>query len=571
MLPINAIIAIVVSALVAGAGLFIALYFLFLRNKKLTHQIHDLKRRYDYTNHMLTIQDLSYIKRIEAIAQLNLLYADMQEDYRVRYKKILNDHDALVKQKLNTMLDYLKANRYKSAREEMANLKALVVDYETVANALNTELLRVIQPEEDAKRQEAEAKEKFHKVQEDYAREQENLLILKNSYEKVFAKVLRLFLDFDDYIDEANYDEANALLPLINKVIDELQHITIIMPELCHRATKSVPQRIGDLKNDYKRILNEECSVVHIMADNTISKMEDELAEVVENLKAFKYRHQDEALNYIVDHVENILTAFNKEREAKGAFDSKIEVVRQDITFVEKDFIKLCNSLPKIRQVYIITDDKLHEVTNIQNLINKLGVAKRAFDNLLHNGNRTPYSVLLDRLIELQTECDQIKADLANFRQYITSLKEDVQDAHRLLAEYFYQIKKAEKRVRDAAMDLFHTKYDEPINAIYNALETISVTSTTLPIDVNKVNEAVNFVRFEGDSTLNQIEQDSEMMKMAESALTYVNRGRYKFNEIDALVNESEKLFKAGEFEKAYLETKDRIIPRYAELTQEQK
>ena len=190
---------------------------------------------------------------------------------------------------------------------------------------------------------------------------------------------------------------------------------------------------------------------------------------------------------------------------------------------------------------------------------------------IIHNGSKTPYSVLLERSNELNTECEEIKKALADFRQYLASLKDDVEYAHQLVSEYFYKLKKAEKTVHDASLPIFHEKYDEKIDEIYHALDTISVTSTTLPIDVSRINEEVNYVKFDGDSILNQISQDQEMMQLAEGALIYANRGRHQYKEINAMHKECEKLFATGEFEKAYLMTKDKTIKRLMELNAEKR
>lgn len=567
----GAIIAIVVSATAVVVAGLITLYFLLLRNKRLTHQVKELKRRYDYTHQLLVGQDQNYIKRIESIAQVNLLYEDLDKNFAARYEEILTKFDVDTKAKLDHMLTLINGATFKNARSELPELKAMINRYEELVNQLNDDLTKEIQPEEEARALEAEAKDAFNKARQVFEEHQNELLIIKDSYEIVFTQVLKMFAEFDSYLDQADYNTATSSLPRINRVIEELNKINEVMPELCHQATKVIPQKIGDLKMNYKRILKEGCPVVHILSDKTISHLEDRLALVIKNLKGFKYRQQKEALELISNGLDKISDGFEKERNAKAEFDSRHETVKHDITFVEKDFIKLSNALPKIKRAYVIADEKTQQVLDIQNLINKLGVSKRAFDNLLQNGGRTPYSVLLERLNGLADECAVIKQALTDFRSFLNSLKEDVEDAHRLLSDYFYQVKKAEKVIRDSSMQLFHDKYDEKISAIYDALETISVTSETFPIDVDKVNDAANFIRFEGDSTLNQITQDQEMMKLAESALTYANRGRSRFAEINNLAKESEEMFNKGEFEQAYNNAKNRVIPRLNALSQEAK
>lgn len=565
------LIIIITSSVTAFLLLVILLYFLILRNKKLAHTSKELMERYKTFHQLLVTIDRDNVNRLEEIAQVNLLYGDIHKKFLHRYVTLLEEKDKAAENKVKNLESLIANKHFKSARNEISSVKGLVNDFVNCVKQLDQDLKDINKPEEECEKQKASALESFRNAVAIYQNQQEELIILKDSYTIVISKIEKMFKEVDEYIDEANYEEANSLLPRLNKVIAELYKVNEVMPNLCMLATKAIPQKIGDLKIAYKRMLNEACPVVHLINDKTIPYLEDSLAKIVKNLKSFVYKHKEEELNYIATKIDNLMSAFEKEKVARSEFDAKYESIRSEISYVEKDFIKLCNSLPRIKQYYLIADEKMQEVTTIQNLINKLGVAKRSFDNLIHNGSKTPFSVLLEKSNELKIECDEIKKALINFRNYLLSLKDDVEYAHQLTSEYFYKLKKAEKIIRDAALPIFHEKYDKKIDEIYQALDTISIASTSLPIDVNKIFVAVNFVKFDGDSILNQIDQDQEMMSLAEGALTYTNRGRHQYEEINMMHKEAEKLFEMGEFEKSYLLSKDRIIKRLMILNMEKK
>lgn len=557
---------VIVSGVVLFILLLLLLYFLFVRNRALAHQVKELSRRYDYLHSLLTNQDSKHIDRIEEISQINLLYGPIYDKQIARLNHLKDDKDIYAGEKMNEFNDAINAKRYKLIRKEIGDFKHFLNEFEEEVNKFNNDLLEIIRPEEQCKQQLFEAKETFARIKQDYTIHLGDLSLLKKSYNEVFKYIDKLFEEYEGYIEKASYEDANNLMPSLHKILGELETINRVMPSLCVLASRTIPLRLADLESEYKRMDMELYPLYHIMSPKTIGKIRDEIKEVVKKLKNFNYKGQDETLKLINARIDTYLKAFEKEREDRQVFEQEEAPIYQRVTKIEKDFIKLCNSIPKVQKIYAIDDEKVSSRNKIQNHINRIGVSKRSLETFVHTvGKRQPYSALLARTLELKSEAEKIEGEMLEFKTYLTSLKEDVEKAYDLVSKFYYRLRRAEKILRDIAIPSVSEKYKSKIDEVYQYLEKINTTAMVLPIQVHEINNAVSYLNFQGESILNQIDQEETMLKLAESSLIYINKDRAEFPELNNLVKQNEKAFFAGEFEKAYNET-SKIIKRYAEM-----
>ncbi|MCQ2786805.1 MAG: septation ring formation regulator EzrA [Bacilli bacterium] len=557
---------VIVSSVVLFIILLVVFYFLFIRNRALGHQVKELSRRYDYLHSLLVNQDSKHLEHIEEISQVNLLYSPIYDKQIARLNHLKDDKDIYASEKMNEFNEAVNTKRFKTVRKEIGDFKHFMNQFEEEVNSLNNDLLEIIRPEEECNQMLFNAKETFSNIKQEYTLHLNDLSLLKKSYNEVFKYIEKQFIEFINCVEKANYEDANNLMPSIHKILDELKTVNKVMPRLCVLASREIPLRLTDLESEYKRLDMESYPLYHIITPKQITNLREEVKNIVKELKNFNYRGQEEKLKFINEKIDEYLLSFLKEKEARNVFEQEEAPTYQRVTKIEKDFIKLCNSIPKIQKVYAINDEKVSSRNKIQNHINRIGVSKRSLETFVHTvGKRQPYSALLKRTMELKKEVDQVESEMLEFKNYLTSLKEDVEKAYDLVSKYYYRVRRAEKILRDIAIPTVSEKYKAKVDDIYQHLEKINTTAMVLPIQVHEINEAVNYLNFEGESILNQIDQEETMLKLAESSLIYINKDRANFPELNNLVKQNQKTFFEGEFEKAYNDT-SKIIKRYAEM-----
>ena len=312
---------IIVGASVFLIAILIVFYFLFIRNRALTHQVEELDRRYQYLHTLLTSQDQKYLDHIEEISQVNLLYSPIYDKEVARLNHLKDDHDVYASEKMGEFNSAINAKRYKSVRKEISEFKHFLNEFENDVNKLNDDLVRIIQPEEEANRELFEAKEKFNSIKQEYTLHLSDLGLLKQSYDEVFKYVEKMFKEYEQYVEKANYEDAANLLPSIHKVLSELDTINKVMPHLCVLASRDIPQRINDVEAEFKHMNAESYPIYHIVTSKQIDKLRKQVKDIVKDLKNFDYKGQEEKLMFINGKIETYLNAFLKERNDRKAFE----------------------------------------------------------------------------------------------------------------------------------------------------------------------------------------------------------------------------------------------------------
>lgn len=547
------IIGIVAVVLLAIA--IFAIYFFVIRKNKIRKDFRSLDKLFQYYHALLIGQNSQYVKRLEIISRTNLLYVDLHTKFLKQFKEIRDKQDANTQTCINRLADMIADHHYKQARNYLPEVKTIVDEYERAVSALNSELLKVIKPEEDCRQSSLALKEQLRRIKQDYFAKQNELAMLANSFEKIFALIDSKFEDFEKCVESAQYDDANNILPEIERILTELAKDIIDLPDLCILVSDVVPNKLSELEGTYNSLVNQHYPLHHLCVVTAIKEMRETIATYRTRLTQFSIKGIKEGLDEIQNRIEGFFVKFNEEKEARTQFEETNDSVYSNVNLIERRFIKLCNTIPEVAKIFIINDAHESKVNEIQTDINKLGALKRSLDTFIHSNIKQPFSLLVSKVNELKDLSDSIISELDEFSSYLNSLKTDSEQAYKLVFVFFDKLKRAEKEIRDINIPRLKEKYDDKFNRSYELLNTISDLLRKSPIDVDAVNRNISELYDVCNEILDggSISTEHNMMTLAENAIMYANKGRSHLSDIDQLVTQAETFFKEGDFEQAYI------------------
>ncbi|MBR0033685.1 MAG: hypothetical protein IJQ40_02580 [Bacilli bacterium] len=553
------VLIIILSILVAAAATFVII--LIIKRNYLKHTILDLDRRFQYLHALLIGQDAQYVKRLEIISRTNLLYVDTHTKFVKRFKEIRDHLDANAQRRVNDIKDLYYDHKIKLVKQELPKVLKTVEDYEKEVNILNNDLLKVIKPEENCRQSSLSLKEQLRRIRQDYYAKQSDLTLVNDSFVEVFKYVDSLFEEFEAYVEAAQYDEANAVLPKIDEIIKELAKILVTIPDLCTLVTTIVPEKLISLENAYQTMTEDKYPLHHLCVKQSISEIKKEVDLLTKRIKHFDLDGVRTKLDDISYQIDEYFKLFEEEKAARVDFEQNNENVYNTVGTIEKSFIKLCNTIPEVSKVFVISEEQHNKINFIQSEINRVGALKRTLDTFIHSATKQPYSLLLKKMNELKSSSESIISEIEDFNQYIVSLKEDSENAYNLVYEFFNKIVEAEKRVDQINIQSVTEKYRVPFDHMYELLNSVYKCLIAQPINVEQVNQQVGEIKELGNSLLDdgQVKQDHNMMVLAENAIVYANSDRFHLSDINELVKHAEEYFRAGEFENAYTTVGDAL------------
>ena len=403
------LIFMVIGIVVALAAIFVLLYiFVFSRNSA-KRQIRELERKYSYLDALLIGQDSQYIHRLEIISRTNLLYVDKYSEFSKRFKEIFDNDDKFAESMIKQLKSLIANNQYKNIKSVINDTKKTITIFEEAVNELDKDLYAVIRPEEEARQAILRIKENYRRVKQIFYSNSNDLELVGTSFTKVFDKLDQSFTEFESHIESAEYEEANTLLPTIDKVVNALGSALEELPNLCIMVETVIPEKISSLSSEYERVEKSGVPLFNLSFKKKVATWNNKIDDIRQRLIDLNtYKCRDE-LEATINEIEEVRQLLSNEVEDKDIFEKESDELYSKVIKLEKDFLKICSLLPEVKQVYIISEYQQQQIEVLKNDMNKLGSSKRSLDNFIHSGTKQPYSLLRNKLVELQNDYDSAK------------------------------------------------------------------------------------------------------------------------------------------------------------------
>ncbi len=546
------IIIVVIVAIIALVIIFSLLEVFVFSRMRIRKSFNEITKKYKYLNSLLTIQDSQYLARLEQISQTNLLYIDVYDDYLTRYNEIKDEKDANVADLLNALNVYVEDKNVKGYKKIYNDNYHYFSDYEKSVNDLNRDLEVVIRPEEDCRKDSLMLKDKYREVKSLYEEVYDSLSPEQEQFDKVFTNIDKRFTKFEDFVDTAQYDEAKTLLPTLAKVLTEIKKILDVLPSYLSEVNDLVPKQMGKVLDKYHSLVLSELPLRHLNVEDEMENIKNVLVSLRNNFKELKINgagEKIEALHKILDKLDNNM---DLEEDARNKFNDVYHDVMVSYTLLEKDVIKLNNSIESFEKYYIIDDANQEKLKNLSYELDTLSKFKRRVDFFVHGLEKTYYTDLLNKINDLKKGVEDCKNHYEEYSAYLTSLKSDTDKAYELINSRYLKMKKCEAILREFNNESLEFKFNEDINKSYSLMDEISVVLKTLPIDVIRLNQLVNELEELCLKIFTEVDSLSSYRALSVDNITLINRDRMKFADVHNLLTQAESLFFNGEYKSCY-------------------
>ena len=546
-------IGLIVGGSVVVLGLaFLLFNKLFLSKRRCNKMLHELQTKYEYYNALLTGQDNSYIQRLEIISRTNLLYNDIHSSYYKRSREIRDGIDQNCQELIIELGNCIDENRISDFKTVYREKQGIVSQYAELVNQLNTDLINVIKPEEDARQASIALKEQFRELKSKYHINESELLFVGASYETYFNKIESKFREFDNLIEDARYDEANTILPIIEKAITNLSALIDQLPPILNDVNHVIPEQVGLLEKRYNKITSEGKTLKHLQVEQKINEINRILnlnREAIQNLNIASVPQNNE---YCFNSVATLNEEFDKEETAYAEFNEKKDVIIADFLLLEKDYIRLTNNISKFEKIYMIDEENKNYFQNIKVSLDEVSRDKRRLDQYLHGSDFYPYSEILAKLKILSKGTSTIREMLSTFSQYLTSLRNDSETAYKNIEAKYFSLKKNEQIVRNFKNDKFKERFKHKFQEAYDEVDAIYKLLKSVPINVETVNDLTRELNEKANNLFAEIQEISHYKNLATENIMLINRDRAKFAEINNIISQAETLYVSGDYKSSY-------------------
>src|SRR5574344_1414878 len=512
-------IILIVACIIVGIILIVTACLLLdkyvFSKRRCKKNLKALERKFEYLHALLTGQDYQYVQRIEIISRTNLLYSDIYSVYFKRYKDIRDNQEVAYQNVLNELSHLL----------DKSNVK--------------------------------EFKKAYRDVKSKYNSKEEELAFVNDTFSKVFTALDERFTRFEALIETADYDEANNLLPEISDVIKACDKLIDTVPPLLKRANEIIPEELKAASDHYDKMISEEFPLKHINFDRIKNDVELGLGEIQSNLKDLKIANCDSRLNDLEDEIKEVEELLAKEEAAAQEFNENCDRIYGSFNNLEKEFIKVRNNLAKYSKFYIVDEAHLQELKDIQKELDDVSKDKRRLDMYVHSLEKTPYTVLIVKMRDLDNGTKDLFNRFNKFKEYLASLKIDTENAFVTINNLYFKLKEHEETLRNLNNEDFSDKFNDDLDKSYKIIDDTSILLKTIPINVNLVNANIHELTDKTNLIFSRTDEAKKYYDLDQEEIMFMNRERIKFSDINIQLSQAENLFLNGDYVQCYQMAED--------------
>ena len=545
------LIAIIVASILTAIAVGIVLYFLVFSRFNYRKQIANLEKQFSHFDALLLGQDTQYIHRLEIISRTNLLYLSKYEQFYRRFKSIHDGEEAYAESIIKQLKSLVDAKQYKNIKNVISEAKKAIASLEESVKSLDHDLYEVIKLEEDCRRSIDHLREVYRHVKQTYYSEANELEMIASTFNKMFDKIDASFAKFDDQLEGAEYEEINDEITNLNNVLTALGHVLIELPKLCSYVKVEIPEQLQTLQSKFKETEKEGVPLYHLAYKNHVEDWKKKIQEISKRIINLQTAGIKQECEIIIFEINKMSQQLDNEVLARDYFNGHYEEVYRAVNNVEKVFLRICAILPEIKKIYKLSQTEEDKIDSLGKSVDELGNSKRFLDGFVHSGTRQPYSLLKEKLDELEANYNIVNEGVSNFKNYIDSLKSTAEEAYNLISVYYIQVKEAENILSEINVDSFSILYKEKLEAVYEVLNDIYEEVQSVPINVEEVNNKIVNLKNMANAMFEDIDLKARNAKLAERSISALNIDRDE-QDVNQTLSQLELAFYKGDFQSAY-------------------
>ncbi len=525
--------------------------FVFFKNR-CKKELREIGNKYEYLHGLLKGEISQNIAKLEFISRTNLFYCEIHASFSKKYKEIKDNLDTQAKEIKDELNDLYYGKQYKEFKKRYKECLPLINEFSDKTDELSKELIDKLKPEEDARQRILELKERFREVKSLYNNNENELSYINDSFQKVFDKIETNFKQFESLLDSAKYEEANALLPNIEKVLEELIKLINITPKYIKEVNEILPNEIDNLLREYKELILQGLPLKTFDIEGVIENINHQIESIKVDLRSLHMTRIEKKIENIHIQLQEVKDSFVEEKTSKKQYEENSVKINTKFRQLSKEFIKISGSIEKIEKIYLIDEGHKALFNEIRDTLEDVNRDKSKLELYVHQIESLPYKVLVSKMNELAKGTNNLEKRIVEFKEYTNSLKNDSERAYNSIDGIYIKLKKYESNLKDLGSDDLYNLYSENFLTSYQYLDKIHGLLSKVPLDVTSINELMNKLETLTSSIYKDIDDLLMYKEKAINAILIGNKERNKFADVNTLLDQAEELYFKYNFKEAF-------------------
>lgn len=495
-------------------------------------------------NLIISASILSELSKVESLAK-NPELKDKYVLWQKRFKSIKEQDVAEVADEINDIESLFIEKNYSDLKKVILSTEIKLNQLKTKADFLLEEIKEITTSEEKNRETITKLKAEFREIKANYKKEELAYHIIKEPIELQFENIEKLFVVFEDLMQDNSYTEVAKVVKAIDDIIKNLSAVVTEGKLIVSLGNVLIPKKIEEVMFHESKLEKEGFNLEYLNIDYNKEEVEKKITDVFDRLKVLNIEDSLFELKTIYDYFDSLLVDFDKERMAKTLFEDYIKNTILKISKLEKINNEMIRKVDELKYVYDLKDEDAKVVFILRD---ELLTARESYDNVIsaHRNMDEAYSKLLKKMelirVDISKSEDKLNISLKKFG----SLKEDEQRARDELQEIKGILHKTKDNIKSFKIPHIPKNYYVELSEAIQAIDIMKEELGQRPIVIETLNMRVDNARDLVLKVYATVYETVKTAKMAETAIVYGNRYRVGNKEVDNGLTKAENAFNKG-------------------------
>lgn len=525
---------------------------LLVKPFKYKKKVRAIIERYNHALALLQNETKNELDRLNNMSQINANYINEFNEANNIYDRLMNLSASTLKTTTENLVKNIDNKQYKGLKEQINIANNDVEDFYNAVSKLNDRIKSNFEAEAEVTKLKCDEQSELRRAKDIYRDNQSDLILVKDSYDRIFSACDELCIKADNYIQNGQYQEAKNLLNNdIHKLNMALNETLSRAPRCCVCISQLLPNELRSLKNLYSEMETNNYPIYHILSKNDLENLDDKLRNLNTRCCSLRFTNVERDIDFVSNKIKTYKEMLQKEKDAKNSFETNKETVYKNVENTSNIIVSLINSVPRLEKAYLFDQETYDSLTNIENSNETLMKLKNDLYSYEHSKISSPYTTLLNKMSELKKLNDSINQDINDFSSFLRNLKTCAENANKSLSEYTIKTRNIESQLINSNHEVLCSKYIGNINNIYKMIDELYAVIKKQPINVKEMNMKFENLQNNAGELYYLLEDEFKNLEAAEKAMIDLNTSRLSIKECDRQFKQAEELFYQGDFKEA--------------------
>lgn len=500
-------------------------------------------------NQVISAPIMTELSKVETLVK-NEKIEERFHNWQERFNKIKGVSISNINDSLLEADFLLEQKNHRDIMSKIAKIEMGLYEARTKSDKLLKEIQEITQSEEKNRNIITNLKSAYRELLQAYETTKSDYGEIGKSIDLQFENVERRFQEFEDAMDDNDYDEVSHIVKAIDDMIKHMQVVIEEVPSIVLTSNSVIPRRIEDALNIYEKMRKDGYQLDYLNVEYNIDEIKKKISEIMDRVKVLNLEEVLFELKTFLEYFDNLFNDFEREKLTRKVYEENFESFRQKLSKLNNIMSDIHSQFSDIKHNYDLSEA---EIATLESLNEELDALNSDFKALYETTKikSFPYSKLNKELELLSLKMAKLEEKLDGVIQSIGSMKDDEQRAREQLDNIKELLKKAKYKIREYKLPIIPNNYFVELKEAQAAIREIIKELDRKPINIETLNTRVDTAR---DLVFKLYNTTNEMIKtamIAEMAIVYGNRYRSSKHQIEEGLNKAEILFIKGEYKKS--------------------